>query len=60
MGGEREDTMTTTTRYAAMCTCGYRSAARLNPNDGVTLGESHLISKHPFGKDTYEVREVTK
>lgn len=52
--------MTTTTRYAAMCTCGYRSAARLNPNDGVTLGESHLISKHPFGKDTYEVREVTK
>jgi hypothetical protein len=55
-------TNTTTTpaaRYAAICTCGYRSAARLNPNDCVTLGEKHLIGKHPFGSDTYEVCETT-
>jgi len=53
-------TTKTITRYAASCTCGYRSPIRLNPNDGVTLGENHLIGKHPFGSDTYEVREVTK
>lgn len=35
-------------RYQPACTCGYRGAARVNPNDASHVAENHVYATDPY------------
>lgn len=38
-------------RYFATCSCGWKSAVRINPNDIIALAENHDERAHPYRRD---------
>jgi hypothetical protein len=52
---------TDTDHFTARCTCGWKSARRVDPNAAITLGENHLARVHPSNLSAvYTVNEVAR